>query len=68
MNILIERGGAASPEELAAILLALSAIVPDKGRPNPAWQQAALREALGAPAAQSAADVAEPPGVPPVLV
>lgn len=68
MNILIERGGKASPEELAAILLALTAIVPEEGGSHPAWQQAALREGLGAPAAQCAADVSElSPGVPAVF-
>ncbi|MDP8960154.1 MAG: hypothetical protein M3N32_00750 [Actinomycetota bacterium] len=68
MNVVVERGGAASPEELAAIVLALSAMMAEKGQTHPPWQQAALREALGAPPARCAADLVEPsPGVPAVL-
>ncbi|MDP8931959.1 MAG: hypothetical protein M3O70_26160 [Actinomycetota bacterium] len=68
VNVVVERGGEASPEELAAIVLALSAITAEEGQTHPSWQQAALREALGAPPARCAADVAElSPGVPAVF-
>ncbi|MFN2556466.1 MAG: hypothetical protein ABR592_06250 [Nitriliruptorales bacterium] len=68
-SIVVERGGEASPEELAAIVSALSAVVPERGWLRPAWQQAALREALGASPARCAPDVTEPsPGVPAVLL
>ncbi|MDQ4131278.1 MAG: hypothetical protein M3133_09895 [Actinomycetota bacterium] len=69
LRIVVERGGEASAEELAAISSALTEIVPDRAVSHPAWQRAALREALGAPPARCAADVAEPsPGVPAVLL
>ncbi len=78
-SIVVERGGETSHEELAAILLALTAILPETatsgrrragtGLSQPGWKQAALREALGGPVARCASDVAEPsPGVPPVFV
>ncbi|MDQ4129453.1 MAG: hypothetical protein M3133_00425 [Actinomycetota bacterium] len=69
LRIVVERGGEASAEELAAITSALTAIVPDRAVSHPAWQQAALREALGASPARCAPDLAEPsPGLPPVLL
>ncbi len=68
VNILVEKGGPASHEELAAIVLALSGIMAEHGRSYPPWQQAALREGLGAPPARCAADVGElSPGVPAVF-
>ncbi len=68
MNILVEKGGAAGREELAAVVLALNTIMAEQGSSYPAWQQAAIREALGAPPARCAADVGElSPGVPAVF-
>ena len=57
--IRVERGGTPTPEEIAAIVLALTQLRATTATgQQPAWQRAAVLEGVGTPACASVADLA----------
>ena len=60
LRLVVTRGGEPTPEQTAAMVLALTAIRPTRSvQPAaPGWQRAALHEGVGGAAAVSAPDLA----------